>query len=86
MISNNIPHIDQYQVLLTRHALRRAYERGITPDMIEATIRGGKREPFGKNRIRFTKPYRRGVVVCMDEVRGETITIVTVEVRHEKMR
>jgi hypothetical protein len=41
--------ISQYEIVVKRHALVRAMQRGITPDMIEATIKGGTLQRFGKN-------------------------------------
>ena len=47
--------ISQYEIELKRHAFIRAMERGITPDMIEATIKGGTVKRFGKNNMKFIK-------------------------------
>lgn len=56
-------------------------ERGITPDMIEATIKSGKIQRFGKNNVKFIKKYKRFVVICVDEMTGNRIKIVTIERR-----
>jgi hypothetical protein len=73
--------ISKYEIEIKRHAFIRAVERGITPDMIEATIKGGKIRRFGKNNIKFTKKYKRFDVVCVDEITGNRIKIVTIERR-----
>lgn len=56
-------------------------EHGITPDMIEATIKSGKIKRFGKNNVKFIKKYKRFDVICIDEMTGNRIKIVTVERR-----
>ena len=73
--------ISRYEIVIKRHALIRAMEREITPDMIEATIKAGKVKWFGKSNVKFTKEYKRFTVVCVDEVRGNMIKIVTIERR-----
>ena len=73
--------IHRFTIEMSKHALIRAWERGITPDMIEATIRGGIIEKFGKNNVRFIKQYKRKTVMCIDDIRGTTIVIVTVVIR-----
>ena len=52
MISLNI---NEYDIEIKRHAFIRAIERGIIPDIIEATIKSGKVQRFGKNNIKFKK-------------------------------
>ena len=70
--------ISKYEIVIKQHAFIRAIEREITPDMIEATIRGGKIKWFGKNNVKFTKEYKRFSVICVDEVMGNKIKIVTI--------
>jgi hypothetical protein len=67
-----------YVVIIKRHAFVRAMERGITPDMIDAAIRSGRIERFGKRNVRFVKEYKDFDVVCVDEMIGSRIKIVTV--------
>ena len=81
MISIDIMDITQYNFEIKRHAFIRAMQRGVTPDMIEATLKGGRTERFGKRNIRFYKDYKRFTVVCVDEVLGDTIKIVTIETK-----
>jgi len=71
--------ISQYEIELKRHAFIRALERKITPDMIEATLRGGKITKFGKSNVKFSKKFKRFTVICVDEIIGTKIKIVTVE-------
>jgi len=70
--------ISQYEIVIKRHALIRAMQRGITPDMIEATIKGGKRQRFGKNNVKFIKHYKHCTVICVDEIIGTRIKIITI--------
>jgi hypothetical protein len=71
--------ITQYEIEIKRHAFIRAVERGVTPDMIETTLKGGKIERFGKNNLKFYKKYKRFTVVCVDQIIGTVIKIVTIE-------
>jgi len=78
VISLNINH---YDIKVTRHAFIRAHERQITPDMIYATVRGGKIKRFGKNNYKFYRRYKRFTVVCVDQIYGDKIVIATVETK-----
>jgi len=49
--------IENYSIDIKRHALLRALKRGIDPDVLEAVIRSGRIEKFGKNYVRFIKNY-----------------------------
>src|SRR4030042_1971442 len=62
-----------YDVVIKRHAFVRAMERGITPDMIDAAIRSGRVERFGKRNVRFGKEDKDLDVVCGDGKGGEEI-------------
>jgi hypothetical protein len=72
-------NISQYEIEIKRHAFIRAMERGITPDMIEATLKGGTIKRFGKNNVKFMKKYKQCTIVCVDEIIGHRIKIVTIE-------
>lgn len=72
-------NISQYDIVIKRHAFIRAMERGITPYMIEATIKGGTIKRFGKSNVKFIKRYKHGTVICVDEIIGRRIKIVTIE-------
>lgn len=68
------------QVWVTTHAIKRARERDIIyPDMVYATILGGKVTRFGKNLLKFQKRYKHGSVMCIGEDIGHAIIIKTVE-------
>jgi hypothetical protein len=71
-------NISQYEIVIKRHAFIRAMERGITPDMIEATLKGGTIKRYGKNNIKFSKKYKHFTVICVDEIIGTRIKIVTI--------
>ena len=49
--------------------------------MIEATIRGRRIERFGKSNVKFVKKYKHFEVVCVDEISGRRVKIVTIETR-----
>ena len=76
--------ITQYDFEIKRHAFIRAMQRGVTPDMIEATLKGGKIERFGKNNIKFIKDYKNFTVICVGQMLGTTIKIFTIETKGEK--
>ena len=73
--------ITQYEIEIRRHAFKRAVQRGITPDMIEATLKGGKIKRFGKNNLKFYKKFKKFIVVCVDQIIGTKIKIVTIETK-----
>lgn len=73
--------LTKYEIEIRRHALIRAMQRGITPDMIEATLKGGIIKRFGKNNIKFVKDYKRFTVICVDHIIGNKIKIVTIETK-----
>lgn len=71
---------DRFVIELSFHARKRAMRRNISFDMIEATLKTGKIERFGKNRFRFISKYKRGNVVCIGERKsGNYIKIFTIE-------
>ena len=53
------------EVILSRHALLRARRRGISPDIVEATLKSGKVIRFGKSFIKFKKKHRSWSVICV---------------------
>ncbi len=71
--------ITQYEVEIKRHAFVRSLQRKITPDMVEATIKGGKIKRFGKNNIKFVKKYKKFTIICVGEISGTRIKIFTIE-------
>lgn len=72
-------YFQEKSVWLSPHALKRARRREIYPDMVYATIRGGKVKRFGKNFIKFMKRYKRGTVICVGEVVGQFVVVRTIE-------
>lgn len=73
--------ITQYEFEIKRHAFIRAMERKVTPDMIEATLKGGTITRFGKNNVKFSKRYKRFEVICVGEIMGAKIKIMTIETK-----
>ena len=71
--------ISKYEIEIKQHAFIRAMERGITPDMIEATLKCGTIKRFGKNNIKLIRKYKHFQVICVDEIIGNKIKIVTIE-------
>ncbi|MBN1645359.1 hypothetical protein JW851_04990 [Candidatus Woesearchaeota archaeon] len=71
--------INLYHIEIKRHAFIRALQRGITPDLVESAIKGGRQLRFGKNRIKFVKKFKKFTVICVDEIIGGIIRIVTIE-------
>lgn len=65
--------------MLQRHAFVRAVQRHIHPDLIEDTLKSGRMKRFGKNRVKFEKRFKHFTVVCVDEIIGNVIRIVTIE-------
>lgn len=76
--------VTQCDIEIKRHAFIRAMERNVTPDMIEATLKGGKIERFGKHNIRFIKDYKRFTVICVGQMICTRIKIFTIETKGEK--
>ena len=76
--------ISQYDFEIMRHAFIRAMQRNVTPDMIEATLKGGKIERFGKNNVRFIKEYKRSTVICVGEMVATKVKIFTIETKGAK--
>jgi hypothetical protein len=73
---------NKWEIDVSEHVYRRADQRNITADMIEATIRNGRIEKFGKNMLKFISRYKRGEVVCIGEKKAENkIKIITIECR-----
>lgn len=80
MISMNI---NKYEIQITRHAFIRSMQRGISPDIVETTLRSGKLKRFGKNNLRFHKEYKKFKVVCIGQIKGDVIKILTI-IKNEK--
>ncbi len=70
---------NNYEIVIKRHAFVRAIQRKIHPDIIEETLQSGKMEYFGKNRVKFEKRFKRYSIICVDEIIGNMIKILTIE-------
>jgi len=80
MIYRNIIIRKPWIVEISDHAYNRALQRRIYSFMIEATIKGGRIEHFGKNYIKFIMGYKRGRVICVGEKKTHNfIKILTIE-------
>ncbi len=76
--------ITRYYFEIKRHAFIRAMQRNVTPDLIEATLKGGKIEKFGKHNVRFIKKYKKFTLICVGEIAGAKVKILTIETKGEK--
>lgn len=88
MICSDIMDISKFEIEIKRHAFIRAMQRGVNPDMIEATIKGGKIIRFGRRNIKFERDYKKFRVICIGEVSSMKIKILTIETKggkNEKM-
>ena len=65
--------ITQYEFEIKRHALMRAMQRGVTPDMVEATLKGGKIVRFGKNNLKHEKIQR---IFCVPKIASQFLRIL----------
>jgi len=74
----------KYEIIITRHAFLRAVRRRIHPDLIEDTIQTGLMKKFGKNRVKFVKALKKMNIVCLDEIIGNIIKIVTITKKVKK--
>ena len=68
-----------YEIEIKRHALLQALKRGVTPDMIDSTIKGGTVQRSAKHTVKFTMAYKKCSVVCVGHIIGKRIVIFTVE-------
>lgn len=78
----------EFEVVFSRHAIKRAVERNIHWDLIERTIFNGKIRRVGDNFIWFSKDFHRGTVLCKAVEAGQgQLLVMTVEWRNydEKM-
>ena len=73
--------LSKYEIEIKRHAFIRAMQRKVTPDMIEATLKGGRVGRFGKYGIKFYKDYKKFSVVCVGQIIGDKIKILTIETK-----
>ena len=74
-------NIINYKIVLTKHTFVRADEREIDLDKIYATIKGGTVKRLGKHTLQFTKQYKTYTIVCIGQIRADSIIILTVETK-----
>lgn len=70
--------VEDYTIDISHHAFKRALQRRIYPDMVEATIKSGKRVVVGKNYVKFVRSYGDFSIQCVGQVCGLTIKVITV--------
>ncbi len=68
-----------YEVLFVDHAARRAAQRKIPLDLLERTVFEGKFERFGGNKVKISKDYRKGAIICIGIIERDRIKIITIE-------
>ncbi len=71
--------ISKCDIEIKRRAFLQALKRGIHPDFVEATIKGGKVKRFGKNYVKFIKAYKSVDIICVGQIVGDIIKIITIE-------
>ncbi len=71
--------ISNYNVQIKRHVFARAMYRGIHPDFIEDTLRKGICIRFGKHGVKFINLGSKKTIICVGEIVGMTIKIITIE-------
>lgn len=67
----------RYEIDIKHHAFIRAMQRGIDPDLTEKCIKNGSIKRFGKNYVKFISKS----VICVGEISGLKIKIITIERR-----
>ena len=72
-------YISEYDVMIKRHVFERALQRGIHPDMIEDALLKGKIKRFGKHGIKFISKGSKRTIICIGELVGNRLKILTIE-------
>ena len=67
----------KYEIEIKHHTFIRAIQRGISPDLMENCIQNGSIGRFGKNYVRFISKS----IICIGEISGLKIKIITIERR-----
>ncbi len=70
--------VERYSIIVTRHAMVRAFERCVDAELVLRIVKHGSIERFGKHGIRFIRNGKR-TLICVGEIHGEAIKILTVE-------
>ena len=71
--------ISRYDIVIKRHVFERAMQRGIHPDLIENALRKGKMTRFGKHGIKFINKGSKRTIICVGELVGNKLKIITIE-------
>ena len=71
--------ISKYELVIKRHVFEQAMKRGIHPDMIEETLLKGKVKKFGKHGIKFVSRGSKRTIICVGELIGTKLKIITIE-------
>ncbi len=71
--------VSQYNIRIRNHALIRAVERGIHPDLIEDALREGKIKRYGNDGVKFISKGSKRTIICVGQVAGSRIVIFTIE-------
>ncbi|MBI2656814.1 hypothetical protein HYX03_03685 [Candidatus Woesearchaeota archaeon] len=71
--------ISKYDLVIKRHVFERAMQRGIHPDLIEDTLFKGKIKRFGKHGIKFINRGSKRTIICVGELIGDKLKIMTIE-------
>ena len=69
-----------YEIEIKHHVFIRVMQRKIDPNLIEKTILNGKIKKFGKNYVKFISRS----LVCVGEISGLKLKIITIERRFKK--
>ncbi|MBI5390824.1 hypothetical protein HZB02_04990 [Candidatus Woesearchaeota archaeon] len=68
------------EIWITSHAIIRARQRHIAyPDQVYHAILTGKVVHFAKHGIKFIKPTKHGIIICIGEDLGDAVVIKTIE-------
>jgi hypothetical protein len=73
--------ISQYDIIITRHAALRAFERGVKIDTIEGIVLNCQKQTFGKHHAKWIKKYNDISIICIGYIENNTIRILTVEIK-----
>ena len=71
--------ISKYGIEIKKHTFDRALQRGIHPDLIENILLKGKIKRFGKNGVKFINKGSKRAIICVGEMIGNKIKIITIE-------
>lgn len=81
LLGGVVMDISRYDVQIRRHAFIQAMKRGIHPDLIEDALYKGTCIRYGKHGVRFVCKGSKRMIICVGEITGTTIMIITIEQR-----